>query len=286
MNMLKKIKMLLITGLLFAPAVIFSLEPPKLDKYVNDFAGMISSEMAAEIEGQLTAINESDSTQIVFLTIKSLDGEILEDFAIKTAEANGIGVKGKDNGILFLVVRDDRVMRIEVGRGLEGVVTDLFAGRIIDNITSPYFKSGDFDGGFNATADALIKAVKGEFKADDIKKSSDGSPKMKAFVIISFLIAFFVLPLLRKVNRVVGGVGGLCIGGVMGFIFIGLLPVVIIMGVVGLILGLIDYSSPFSSHGGHSTFWGGGGSSGGGFSGGGFSGGGGGFSGGGSSGGW
>ena len=141
-----------------------ALEVPKLQGYVNDYAGIISPQTKTSLEQQLKAIEESDSTQIVILTIPSLEGEVLEQFSIKVAEAWKIGQKGKDNGIIFLVSKNDRKMRIEVGRGLEGTLTDLMTGRIIDNVIKPSFKAGDFDRGFTEGILSIIEASGSKFK--------------------------------------------------------------------------------------------------------------------------
>ena len=122
---------------------------------------MMSSETRLKIENELKAFEQSDSTQIVILTIPSLEGEVLEQFSIKVAEAWKIGQKGKDNGVILLVSKQDRKMRIEVGRGLEGKLTDLMSGRIVNFVINPRFKRNDFDGGFLAATQALIDVPRG-----------------------------------------------------------------------------------------------------------------------------
>ena len=97
-----------------------ALDVPKVQGYVNDYADMISAPAKAALENELKAFEQTDSTQIVILTIPSLEGEVIEDFGIKVAEAWKIGQKGKDNGVIFLVSKQDKKIRIEVGRGLEG----------------------------------------------------------------------------------------------------------------------------------------------------------------------
>lgn len=163
--------------------------------YVSDYGNMISSSMEAKLNAALRAFEESDSTQIVILTVPSLEGEPVEDYSIKVAEAWKIGQKTKGNGVLFLVSREDRKMRIEVGRGLEGKLTDLMAGRIIDGVAKPRFRAGDFDGGFASTVNALIDATRGEFRADP----KPGGPSvpfaggLSPWVAFVLLFAFFFL---------------------------------------------------------------------------------------------
>ncbi len=102
------------------PTVGAALDVPPLKAHVNDYAHILSPAAVQEIEAELTAFESSDSTQIAVLTIPSLEGENIEEYSIKVAEAWKIGQKGKDNGAILLVSKGDRKIRIEVGRGLEG----------------------------------------------------------------------------------------------------------------------------------------------------------------------
>jgi len=279
--------------LLLSPTA-HALDVPKLQGYVNDYAGMISPPARAELEEELRAFESSDSTQIVVLTIPSLEGEVIEDFGIKVGEAWKIGQKGKDNGAIFIVAKQERKMRIEVGRGLEGRVTDLMAGRIIDLVVKPRFKRGDFDGGVKAGISALIDASRGEFRAEGNHRpqKTERSSQVLTFLIFGGI----ALLVLSSMSRVLGGIAGavglpllfLLSGFSLGIVFI------IILALLGLGAGLL-LPLLFSSGGhyrgggfgpGGGFFGTGGGSGGGDFGGGGFSGGGGDFGGGGASGDW
>lgn len=288
--------------LLLSATFIYSLDVPDLKGYVNDYADMISSEAETELETKLKAFDDSDSTQIVILTIPSLEGDALEDFSIKVAEKWKIGQKNKDNGAIFLVSKNDRKMRIEVGYGLEGVITDLLAGRIIDNAASPHFRNGDMDKGFAAVIDALIGASKGEYTSDKLPEKSDSKDMTFPFMlfIIMIIIWFSISRIIPfKIRGWLGGVFGAT--SLPLFLFFNGLRIVfafIILSIIGFVFGaiftLIFSSSAlrtgragrtFSRFGGFSS----GGRSGGfsGFSGGSsFRGGGGSFGGGGASGGW
>jgi len=286
--------MILSLALILAPQA-YALDIPKLTGYVNDYAGMLSPQAKATLEQELRAFEQSDSTQIVIVTIPSLEGEALEEFSVKIAEAWKIGHKGKDNGIIFLVSKEDRKLRVEVGRGLEGKLTDLMAGRIIDLVVKPKFKRGEFDNGFIAGVHALIDATGGEFKADQQAgkrqraKGSQGISRLFTFVIFLGI----ALLMLGSVSKYLAGAAGAV--GLPAIVSLLLSPVgliaAIILAVVGLITGLI-LPSLFSSGGRGGGF--GGGYYGGGFGGGGFGGssggfgggGGGGFGGGGASGDW
>jgi len=278
---------------LFSALSAHALDVPRLTGYVNDYAGMLSPQTKATLEQELRAFEQSDSTQIVIVTIPSLQGEVLEQFSLKVAEAWKIGQKGKDNGIIFLVSKEDRKLRVEVGRGLEGKLTDLMAGRIIDLVVKPRFKRGDFDGGFIMGAHALIDATRGEFKGDQQTgsrqraKSSQGISRLFTFVIF-FGIALLMLGSVSK--YLAGAAGAIGLPAIVSLLLspVGLVAA-IILAIVGLIAGLI-LPSLFSAGGRGGGFGGGfyGGGFGGGFGGGGgdFGGGGGDFGGGGSSGDW
>lgn len=149
--------------LLLLPLNVAALEVPKATGYVNDRAGLISSSTELKIENFLRGFEGSDSTQLVILTVESLEGEALEEYSLKVAENWKLGQKDKDNGALLLIAKQERKIRIEVGYGLEGKLTDLLTGRIIDNEISPRFKAGDFEGGVVAGISAMAEAVRGEY---------------------------------------------------------------------------------------------------------------------------
>ncbi|MGZ3494595.1 MAG: TPM domain-containing protein [Thermodesulfobacteriota bacterium] len=295
---MKKIFPFFILLLCCLPIVAHSLDVPRLQGYVNDYAGMISPSAKSKIEQGLKAFEQSDSTQLVILTIPSLEGENIEEFSIKVAEAWKIGQQQKDNGILLIVSKQERKIRIEVGRGLEGRLTDLMAGRIIDQVIKPRFKQGDFDAGFVAGASALISATRGEFKAEQrpIQRKQKGFPPFLTFLLF---LGVFVL-ILGSLSRIVGGIaGGAGLPGLVHLTVapIGILPIVLLalvgFGAGFFLPGLFSMGGRrdgSSGHRGGGFFypWAGGHYiGGGGFGGGGgFSGGGGSFGGGGASGGW
>ncbi|MBI5848951.1 MAG: TPM domain-containing protein [Nitrospirae bacterium] len=273
-----------------------ALEVPKLTGYINDYGSMISPQAKATLEQELRAFEQSDSTQIVIVTIPSLQGEVLEQFSLKIAEAWKIGQKGKDNGIIFLVSKEDRKLRIEVGRGLEGKLTDLMAGRIIDLVVKPRFKRGDFDGGFLTGVHSLIDATRGEFKAEPgaTKRSSKKSgalPQLVTFIIFGAIALLVLGNFSRPLSGAAGAVG---LPALVAMLLtpIGLIAA-LILAIIGLLIGLILpslFSTGGRGGGFGGGFYGGGFGGGGGFgssSGGDFGGGGGGdFGGGGSSGDW
>jgi uncharacterized protein len=185
---------------LLLPLQASALGIPKLQGYVNDYANMISGPARAKLEEELKVFEQSDSTQLVILTLPSLEGETVEEYSIKVVEAWRLGQALKDNGILLLVSKNDRKMRIEVGRGLEGRLTDLMAGRIIDLVIKPRFKREDFDGGVTAGVASLIDATRGEFKAEgeNSRKGTQPFHSSWLFLFVILILFFFFLSSARK----------------------------------------------------------------------------------------
>jgi len=135
-------------GVLFVPPKILAYSSPGSPTgYVNDFAGILSSDTKKTLETKLSSLDASTSAQLSVVTIKSLDGDTIENYAEKLFKEWGIGQKGKDNGVLLLVAVDDHKLRIEVGYGLEGALTDAESSNIIRNTITPEFKKGDYNKG-------------------------------------------------------------------------------------------------------------------------------------------
>lgn len=157
---------LLAALLLAAGSALAAPATPRAQGYVNDTAGLLSPGAKGQLERFLAEFERSDSTQIAILTVPSLEGEDLEGYAVRVAQAWGIGQQGKDNGALLLVAKEERAVRIEVGYGLEDRLTDLLAGRIVDQEIVPRFKAGDFDGGVKAGVQAMVDASRGAYTGD------------------------------------------------------------------------------------------------------------------------
>lgn len=264
-----------------------ALEPPSLKARVNDNAAILSPSTEAQLEQVLGNLEKTDSTQIAVLTIPTLDGENLEQFSLKVAETWQLGTADFDNGALLLIAVKERKIRIEVGYGLEGRLTDLVAGRIIRNDILPHFKNGNYNQGIVAGVDGMVQAVKGEYSGRERTTTKDSEDPFGLFAMMMFFFFFLGNVFVGKkiACAVLGGIGA----PVLGIIFAGpSLPLILALIPTGIVLGLI-FSKLLGSgrkSGSSSTPYisGGFGSSSGGF--GGFSGGGGGFGGGGASGGW
>ncbi|MBN2073055.1 MAG: TPM domain-containing protein [Actinobacteria bacterium] len=137
-----------------SPAFAEDINYPDYKGYVNDYAGILDAATAADLENLITNIEKDTTAEIAIVTVENLQGITVEEYAVKLFEKWGIGKKEEDNGLLILISMEERAVRIEVGYGLEGVITDLEAGRIINNIIVPGFKEGKYS---SALYDAVVK---------------------------------------------------------------------------------------------------------------------------------
>jgi len=274
----------------------YSLDVPPLSGRVNDYAGMLSAGARQRLESELAAFEKAESTQVVLLTVPTLEGEPIEQFGIKVAEAWRVGQKGTDNGALLILSGQDRKIRIEVGRGLEGRLTDLVSGRIIRNEIAPRLKAGDIDGGIAAGLRAIMAAVKGEYSAPprDITHAKRSAPPVFALLIFALVVCVF----LSAISRFLAGAAGAVLVPLAAYLSFATLGVVMLLGLAAAGFGVGMFIADLFGVGGRGRGGGFGGSGpwigggfGGGFGGGssgggGFSGGGGSFGGGGASGDW
>jgi uncharacterized protein len=155
-------QILFLLTLLLVPARSAAKEVPYLTGRVNDQANLLTPEQRQRIEQKLAEFERQTTNQIAVLTVESLEGDPIEDFANRVAETWKLGTAEKDNGALLLVASGDRKMRIEVGYGLEPELTDLQTNVIQNEVIIPYFKRGDFGGGIEAGVDAMISTVQGK----------------------------------------------------------------------------------------------------------------------------
>ncbi len=186
---------------------------PYLSGRVNDTAGLLSSSTVSRLERILKAEEDSTSNQIAVLTVNSLDGASLEDYSIKVVETWKLGQKGKDNGVLLLVVKGDRKVRIEVGYGLEGVLTDAVCNTIIRRVIIPKFKAGDYDAGISDGVDAIVAAIGGEFQGQPSDEGDSGSALMFVLFVLFIIASVFGRLARRGIWFGGGGFGGFTGGG-------------------------------------------------------------------------
>jgi uncharacterized protein len=263
------------------------LQPiPPLQARVTDLTGTLSAPERAALESKLADWEARTTNQLAILILPTTRPEPIEAYGIRVAEAWRIGQKGKDNGALLLVAKDDKQVRIEVGYGLEGVLTDVTSHRIITETIAPQFKQGQFAAGLQAGVDRIISVVS-EGKPLPPAQPRQGAPAHGFDIGTLALILLVAVPAIGAILRsVLGNVGGSVAGaGVVGaaaWFFAGSL---LIAGIAGVVAFIVISFSAFG-RGGPGVWIPGGGGGGFGGGGGGFSGGGGGFGGGGASGGW
>lgn len=282
--------------LLLPCAAVLALDVPPLKERVTDLAGVLTSDQISSMDSKLRELESTDSTQVAVLIIPSLEGESLEDYTIRVVEAWKLGQKAHDNGALLFVSMKDRAIRIEVGYGLEQILTDARTSRIIRNDMFPRFRAGDFYGGIDAGLAGIIQTVRGEYTASQQPQSRPAQRSGGIFNIL-VLMLFPLMWILSVTGKWGGAIIGAGAGVLLPYMLIShSLPLLLVGGVAGALLGTFmgsliragaksgrgpgGFSGPFFGGGGFGGFSGGGG----GF--GGFSGGGGGFGGGGSSGRW
>ena len=179
--------------------------PPKI---VNDFAGLISSDKAQELENKLIAFNDTASSQIAIVTITDLGVYEISDYAFKLAEKWGIGQKGKNNGVLILVAKIQRKTFIATGYGVEEYLPDAICKRIIELTINPSFKQGNFYQGLSDGTDEIIDRLSGKFDTSGDKKAK----KAKGLSPIVIIIIIFIVLLILMRNSGGGGRGGRTFG--------------------------------------------------------------------------
>jgi uncharacterized protein len=291
--------------LLFAGALLLSAPPaqavelvpvPHLTARVVDQAGVLPADVRERLEADLAAFEAQKGSQIAVLVVPTTQPEAIEQYALRVSEAWKLGREKEDDGVLFLVAVQDRAMRIEVGYGLEGVLPDAVANRILDEVVTPRFREGDYPGGIQAGVQAMTSVLSGSDLPPPAAAKKRGKPGAAIqLLFIAALAAIFILPALF--GRLFGGLTSGVVVGVLSWLLLGSLFIGIVFGALALVFGLIGLGSAlgsglggiggggrgWSSHGGG---FGGGGFGGGGGGFGGFGGGGGGFGGGGASGNW
>lgn len=238
---------LVLLSLFVQTTATFALDFPEPEGFVNDFAGVLSSETKQALERRLAQLEEDSSIEIAVVTVESLQETTVEDFATRLFESWGIGKKTSDNGILFLIAPIDKRMKIEVGYGLEPVLPDAKAGRILDTYVVPAFKEENYDKGISEGTDAIIKAVHGE--AVDLGEpvtsdsESEGDDGMWILFFIGVIFLSYLSSFLARSKRwwpggVIGAILGIILGGFLASVVISILAA-IGLGILGLIFDFI-----------------------------------------------
>ncbi|MBX7046796.1 MAG: TPM domain-containing protein [Ignavibacteria bacterium] len=196
---------LLFTGLSFSQednkSKSLSDAPPTIKKYVVDETGTLSSSEINSLMSKLIDFEKQTSNQIVVYIIQSLGGEPIENVANEIARKNKIGKKDKNNGVLVLIAMKDRQMRIEVGYGLEGALTDAICSQIINKEMKPSFREGDYYEGIDQAVNSIIAATKGEYKGDGTtgKKKKDYGAYLIIFIVFGFIFFSVIISIIRRI---------------------------------------------------------------------------------------
>jgi uncharacterized protein len=274
---------------------------PQLTARVTDLTGTLTPDQASALEAKLAAFEQAKGSQVAVLIVQTTQPEDIAQYSIRVVDQWQLGRKKVEDGVLLLIAKDDRRMRIEVGYGLEGALPDATANRIIQQDIAPAFKRGDFYGGVNTGVDRIMRVIEGEpLPEPEISPPAADVRGLFHLLPVLFIFAIVGSSILRRMFGRVGG--ALATGGVIGFLtwmMISILGISVFAGIVAFIFALLGGFGGGGGPGGggwvsrrHGSGWGygggfgGGGFGGGGFGGGGFGGGGGGFGGGGASGGW
>lgn len=205
----RRLLVLLVTTLLFLSISFAQEQFPKLNRYATDLTNTISANQLDYLNRDLKTFDDTTSNQLVFLMLASLNNYPIEMFAYEVATKNNIGTKENNNGVLLLVAKNDRKMRIEVGYGLEGALPDALASSIIRNEIAPHFRRDDYYSGIQAGLNAIKLATMGEYKRDKILDDDEGT----GFPVIYFIM-FIAISILSSMR---GGRGG----GLAGLILLG-----------------------------------------------------------------
>lgn len=282
----------------FAAAALAEIPIPKLTARVVDQTGTLTAPERGALEDKLRAFEQKRGSQVAVLIVASIGDETIEEFAGRVTDAWQLGRKGVDDGVLLVVAKQERKIRVHTGRGVQGTLTDALSKRIVSDIVAPRFRTGDFAGGLNDGVDAIMKAIEGE-ELPLPQKSAHGAKVGTVSSYSDFLwIAFFIVPVAGMVlrgifGRFFGATATSGLTGIAGWLVFGSLAFGVVAALLAFLFTLfvgsglsrgVNRGGWGGGFGGGS--WGGGGFGGGGGGGGGFSGGGGGFDGGGASGSW
>lgn len=261
---------------LFALSVWAQVAVPELTRRVTDLTATLSAGQVAGLESRLEAFEAQKGSQIAVLIVPTTEGEDIAQFGIRVAEKWKIGREKFDDGVILIVARDDRRLRLEVGYGLEGTIPDAVAKRVIAETITPYFEAGDFHGGIEAGVQQLMRLIEGESLPPPTAGQGEGADAAFGLLVIGGVVAGWLLSILMS-RPAAGGIAALG-SGALGAFLIGFSPLLLFVA----LFVFAAVASGFRGGGGWSS-----GGRGGGFGGGGsWGGGGGGFGGGGASGSW
>jgi uncharacterized protein len=206
-------KIILLFGLLLSTCMVFAQElPERSTTLVTDYTNTLSAADKQKLEDKLVAFNDSTSTQIAVVIMKSTGNYDINAYGVQLLRKWGIGQKDKNNGILVLVAMGDRKMSIQTGYGAEGPLPDVITQQIIQNDMKPRFKQDDYYGGLDAATTSIIKYTKGEYKAEKKQAKQSSSNGGNGFVVIIIIVVILILIFRNRGGgggrQIIGGRGG------------------------------------------------------------------------------
>ncbi|MHB9019432.1 MAG: TPM domain-containing protein [Minisyncoccota bacterium] len=222
-------------GLVFLPiSVLAYTNPGQPVGFVNDFAGVLNAQEKLVLEEKLSNFSKTYGNEIAVAIVSDLGGDYIENYAVDLFKDWGIGMKGLDNGALILVAINDRQMRIEVGYGLEGSLTDAQSNWIINNVMKPAFQANNYYAGIDGAVDKIISVTQGEkIPSDQSSANSFNFPVEDIFFFVIFIIMFLASILGRSrswwAGGVLGGIAGVIIGFIKGFLYFGLFSILVLI---------------------------------------------------------
>src|SRR2546421_4332668 len=217
---------------------------PPLKAHVTDLTGTLSARELRDLDSRLAAFEHGKGSQVAVLMLPTTAPETVEEYSIRVADAWKIGRARVDDGVILVVAKNDRKLRVEVGRGLEGAIPDAVAKRVVSDVITPHFRSGDFYGGIAAGADALMKLIEGEGLAAPqsggiirgVHRTIDFQTIFLLFVALVLTDAIFM----RLFGRVVGaGISGGIVGAIV-WLAAGVLAFAVIGGLLGFVVALVN----------------------------------------------
>lgn len=233
--------------------------------FVNDYTSTLSTAEEEQLENKLSGFEKETGHEISIVIINNLDGDTIENFAVELFTEWGIGKRNADNGVLILVAKEDREMRIEVGYGLEGALTDAQAYWIISQVLTPAFQQNDFFAGLNEASNKIIDASQGE-EIPSLEKNDDpGDAELFLWIFFfgfSWLISILSSSKSWWLGGIIGAVIGIVLGFMRGFMYFGFIALVILIP-LGLLIDFVvsKQHKPGTTRRGRGPWWGGGGGS-------------------------
>lgn len=205
--------------LLTAVSAVWAQNFPDYSGYVNDYAGLLTAQARDELEARLVQLEKDTAAEVAVVTIKSLEGNSVDDYAVRLFEKWKIGKKETNNGILLLVALEDRRMRIEVGYGLEPIITDGRAGRIRDEQIIPHFEDGDYQAGIVAGVEAIEKYIRDGTPPEPLEENPVRSlfgDFITVFIFLTVITVYLSGFMARSTSIWLGGIWGAVAGAVLG----------------------------------------------------------------------